>query len=64
MVSHLLFISLGNGAYSEVYKVLRFSDEHEYALKKVEANNSNVDRLKWGIYLRKKKKMHSMKSES
>jgi serine/threonine protein kinase len=45
-------MNLGNGAYSEVYKVMRFSDKKEYALKKVKKRRILIKfRLKWGPYL-------------
>jgi hypothetical protein len=33
--SSLKYNLIGNGAYSEVFRVMRYSDNKEYALKKV-----------------------------
>ena len=32
-------MTIGEGAYSSVYKVIRLQDQHEYALKKVKLLN-------------------------
>ena len=38
--------NLGYGAYSEVYKVIRLSDDKEYALKKVKLMHDDIKNFK------------------
>ena len=47
---------IGDGAYSQVFKVVRKSDNREYALKQVSA--IIICRWKWASFPRRRKTMH------
>jgi hypothetical protein len=55
---HLLFSFIGEGAFSQVYRVIRISDNIEYALKQVRIFAFNLVRSKWRSLLIKKNRMH------